>query len=57
MRKPRVVIFNYNGHVQHELTTFFRNNGYETFVATESVTCPIYGEQENKTCRRPRSLL
>lgn len=53
MRKPRVVICNYNGLVQHDLVTFFRNNGYETFVLTESVTCPISGEQKNKTCACP----
>jgi hypothetical protein len=53
MRKPRVVIFNYSGRVQHELSTFFHNNGYETFVVTESITCPIYGKKENKTCAGP----
>ena len=53
MRKPRVVIFNYSEHTQHELTTFFHNNGYETFIVTESVTCPIYGKKENKTCAGP----
>ena len=53
MRKPRVVIFNYSGRVQHRLSTFFSNNGYEVCVATESVTCPIYGEKENTTCPGP----
>ena len=53
MRKPRVVIFNYSGSVQHELSTFFSNNGYETCVVTESVTCPIYGEKENTACPGP----
>jgi hypothetical protein len=53
MRKPRVVIFNYSGRVQHELSTFFSNNGYEVYVVTESVTCPIYGEKENTTCPGP----
>jgi len=53
MRKPRVVIFNYSGRVQHELSTFFHNNGYETFIVTESITCPIYGKKENTTCAGP----
>ncbi len=53
MRKPRVVIFNYSEHSQHELTTFFHNNGYETFIVMESVTCPIYSKNENKTCANP----
>ncbi len=53
MRKPRVVIFNYSGRVQHELSTFFHNNGYETFIVTESVTCPIYGKKENEACAGP----
>ena len=53
MRKPRVVIFNNSGYLQHELTTFFHNIGYETFIETESVTCPIYGKKENKTCAGP----
>ena len=53
MRKPRVVIFNYSGRVQDELSTFFSNNGYEACVVTESVKCPIYDKQENKTCAGP----
>jgi hypothetical protein len=53
MRKPRVVIFNSSGRVQHELSTFFHNNGYETIIVTESVTCPIYGNKENETCTAP----
>jgi len=53
MRKPRVVIFNFTGRVQHELTTFFHDNGYDTFIVTESVTCPIYGKKKNKTCAGP----
>lgn len=53
VRKPRVVVFNYSGYTQHELTTFFHNNGYETFIVTESVTCPIYGKKKNKTCAGP----
>jgi len=53
MRKPRVVIFNDNGYIQHELTTFFHNNGYETFTVTEYVACPIYGKEENKSCAGP----
>jgi hypothetical protein len=50
MRKPRVVIFNYSGHVQHDLITFFRNHGYETLVLTGSIVCPISGEEKMKTC-------
>jgi hypothetical protein len=53
MRKPRVIIFNYSGRVQHELSTFFSHNGYEACVVTESETCPIYGERENTTCPGP----
>lgn len=56
MRKPRVVIFNYNnGCFVNDLTAFFRNRGYELFVLAEykNVTCPIYGMQENKTCAFP----
>lgn len=53
MRKPRVVIFNYSGRVQHELSTFFHNNGYETFIVTELVACPIYGKKENEACAGP----
>ena len=53
MRKPRVVIFNDNGYIQHELATFFNNSGYETFTVTESVTCPIYGKKESKSCAGP----
>jgi hypothetical protein len=53
MRKPRVVIFNDNGHLQHELTTFFYNYGYETFIITESVTCPIYGKKKSISCAGP----
>lgn len=53
MRKPRVVIFNYSGHVQHELSIFFYNRGYETFSVTESISCPIYDKKENKTCVGP----
>ncbi len=53
MRKPRVVIFNYSGYIQQELTTFFQNNGYETLIVTESATCPIYGKKKNKTCAGP----
>lgn len=53
MRKPRVFIFNYSECVQHDLITFFRIHGYETFDLTESVVCPISGEQKNKTCPCP----
>ncbi len=53
MRKPRVVIFNDSGHIQRELTTFFHNCGYETFIATESIRCPVYDKNENKTCPGP----
>jgi hypothetical protein len=53
MRKPRVVIFNYAERVQHELTIFFHDHGYETFIVTESLLCPIYGNKANKTCAGP----
>jgi hypothetical protein len=53
MRKPRVVIFNDNGYMQHELTTFFNGNGYEPFFVKESLTCPIYGKEEGKSCAGP----
>ncbi len=53
MRKPRVVIFNYSGRIQYELTTFFYNIGYETIIVTGSVTCPIFGIYETKTCVCP----
>jgi len=53
VRKPRVIIFNYSDQNQLELTTFFHNNGYDIFIATESVTCPIYGKKKNKTCPGP----
>jgi hypothetical protein len=53
MRKPRVVIFNYSGLDQHELSAFFSNNGYEAFIVTESATCPIYDKTENETCAVP----
>jgi len=53
VRKPRVIIFNDSGNIQRELTTFFHNNGYETFIATESVTCPIYDKKEDKSCAGP----
>jgi hypothetical protein len=53
VRKPKVIIFNFSGSVQHELSTFFSTLGYEVCVATESVTCPIYDEKENTTCPGP----
>jgi hypothetical protein len=53
MRNPRVIIFNYSGRVQHELSTFFSLNGYEVYVVTESATCPIYGERDNTSCPGP----
>jgi hypothetical protein len=53
VRKPRVVIFNDSGFIQHELTAFFHNKGYETFIVTESVTCPIYGKKKNEICAGP----
>jgi hypothetical protein len=53
VRRPRVIVFNYSENVQHELTIFFHNNGYETFIVTESVTCPIYGKKKYKTCVGP----
>jgi hypothetical protein len=53
MRKPRVVIFNDDGYIKRELTTFFNNNDYETFIVTESVTCPIYGKKDRKSCAGP----
>jgi hypothetical protein len=53
MRTPRVVIFNYGIRVQHELSTFFHNKGYETLILTESLTCPIYDKKANKTCAGP----
>jgi hypothetical protein len=53
VRKPRVIIFNYSGRVQHELSTFLSHNGYEACVVTVSETCPIYDERENTTCPGP----
>jgi hypothetical protein len=53
MRKPRVVIFNDDGYIKQEPPTFFNNNDYETFIVTESVTCPIYGKKESKSCAGP----
>jgi len=53
MRKPRVIIFNYSEYAQNELLTFFHNNGYENFIVTESITCPIYEKDENKICVSP----
>jgi len=53
VRKPRVVIFNNSGRIQRGLKTFLHNIGYETFIETESVTCPIYGHKESKTCSGP----
>jgi hypothetical protein len=53
VRKPRVIIFNNSGRVQHELSTFFSNNGYEACVVTKSETCPIYGQREDTTCPGP----
>jgi hypothetical protein len=53
MRTPRAIIFNYSVHVQQELSMFFHNNGYDTFTATNSLTCPIYDKKDNKTCAGP----
>ncbi len=55
MRKPKVVIFNYNGNFIHDLSAFFRNRGYEIFVLAEYINaiCPIYGKQQHKTCVFP----
>jgi len=53
VRKPRVVIFNNSGHIQRGLKTFFHNINYETYIETESVTCPMYGNKESKACPGP----
>jgi hypothetical protein len=53
MRKPRAIIFNYSGRVQHELMNFFSHRGYEALVVTGSKVCPVYDVRENATCPGP----
>ena len=59
MRKPKVVIFNYNVSFVHDLVAFFRNRGYDICVLAEYVNaiCPIYGKQENKPVPSPFSVV
>ena len=52
MRNPRVVVFHHVAQTCQDITAFFHSKGYETFVLTKAIVCPIYirGEQEQKKC-------
>jgi hypothetical protein len=55
MRKPKVVIFNYNSSFVNDLVTFFRNRGYEQSVVSKPVNalCPMYGNRQHGACIYP----